>query len=36
MLLRNPACGDVFQHTGGLHKVRFGDARCNKGKRGGI
>lgn len=36
MLLKNPACGDVIQHTGGLRKVRFGDARRNKGKRGGI
>ncbi|MEJ0231796.1 toxin (plasmid) [Klebsiella michiganensis] len=36
MLLKNPVCGDVIQHTGGLRKVRFGDARRNKGKRGGI
>lgn len=36
MLLKNPACGDVIQHTGGLRKVRFGDGRRNKGKRGGI
>lgn len=36
MLLKNPACGDVIQHTGGLRKVRFGDVRRNKGNRGGI
>lgn len=36
MLLKNPVCGDVIQHTGGLRKVRFGDARRNMGKRGGI
>lgn len=36
MLLKNPLCGDVIQHTGGLRKVRFGDARRHKGKRGGI
>ncbi|MEA9391729.1 toxin [Acerihabitans sp. TG2] len=36
LLLANPACGDVIQHTGGLRKVRFADARRGKGKRGGI
>lgn len=36
MLLEQPACGDVIQHTGGLRKVRFGDLRRGKGKRGGI
>ncbi|MCL2892356.1 MULTISPECIES: type II toxin-antitoxin system RelE/ParE family toxin [Brenneria] len=36
MLLAYPQCGDVIQHTGGLRKVRFGDNRRGKGKRGGI
>jgi mRNA-degrading endonuclease RelE of RelBE toxin-antitoxin system len=36
MLLKNPECGDVIKHTGGLRKVRFADSRRNKGKRGGI
>lgn len=36
MLLRQPECGDVIQHTGGLRKVRFSDPRRQKGKRGGI
>ncbi|WP_203521958.1 toxin [Sodalis sp. dw_23] len=36
MLLNNPQCGVVIQHTGGLRKVRFGDVRRGKGKRGGI
>jgi len=36
MLLKNPECGDVIQHTGGLRKVRFADSRRQKGKRGGI
>ncbi|WP_437613704.1 toxin [Erwinia sp. V71] len=36
MLLADPLCGAVIQHTGGLRKVRFGDARRGKGKRGGI
>ncbi|HGN0870302.1 hypothetical protein EC835_11512 [Providencia alcalifaciens] len=35
MLLKNPLCGDVIQHTGGLWKVRFSDSKRNKGKRGG-
>ncbi|WP_413737111.1 toxin [Sodalis sp. RH21] len=36
MLLTDPGSGDVIQHTGGLRKVRFADARRGKGKRGGI
>lgn len=36
MLLINPFCGDVIQHTGGLRKVRFADHRRGKGKRGGL
>lgn len=35
-LKKNPQAGDVIQGTGGLRKVRFGDARRNKGKRGGL
>ncbi|KFK93654.1 MULTISPECIES: hypothetical protein [unclassified Serratia (in: enterobacteria)] len=35
-LLKNPECGDVIKHTGGLRKVRFADSRRQKGKRGGI
>ncbi|AWR60005.1 toxin [Proteus mirabilis] len=35
MLLKDPLCGDVMQHTGGLRKVRFSDPKRNKGKRGG-
>lgn len=30
MLLKNPFCGDVIQHTGGLRKVRFADLRHNE------
>jgi hypothetical protein len=36
ILLINPFCGDVIQHTGGLRKVRFADHRRGKGKRGGL
>lgn len=36
MMLRNPEVGDVIQGTGGLRKLRFGDKRRNKGKRGGL
>lgn len=36
MLLKNPICGDVIPHTGGLRKIRFADARRGKGKRGGL
>lgn len=35
-LLLNPKSGDVIEGTGGLRKVRFSDARRNKGKRGGL
>jgi hypothetical protein len=35
-LLRNPAGGDVIEGTGGLRKMRFGDSRRGKGKRGGL
>jgi hypothetical protein len=36
MLLCNPEAGDAIPGTGGLRKVRFGDARRGKGKRGGL
>lgn len=36
MLLADPQCGTVIKHSGGLRKVRFGDPRRGKGKRGGI
>jgi hypothetical protein len=35
-LMANPEKGDVIRHTGGLRKVRFGDTRRQKGKRGGL
>jgi hypothetical protein len=35
-LMANPAAGDVIEGTGGLRKLRFGDARRGKGKRGGL
>ena len=36
LLMRNPEAGDVIEGTGGLRKLRFGDARPGKGKRGGL
>ncbi|ONN70766.1 toxin [Pseudomonas oryzihabitans] len=35
-ILKNPKCGDVMQRTGGFRKLRWGDARRGKGKRGGL
>lgn len=35
-LLVDPTAGDVIQGTGGLRKLRFGDSRRGKGKRGGL
>lgn len=35
-LMKNPEAGDVIQGTGGLRKVRYGDERRGKGKRGGL
>jgi hypothetical protein len=35
-LLDNPEAGDVIEGTGGLRKVRHGDVRRGKGKRGGL
>jgi len=34
-LLANPEAGDVEPGTGGLRKIRMGDPRRAKGKRGG-
>ncbi|KGE66272.1 MULTISPECIES: toxin [Pseudomonas] len=36
MLLNDPEAGVVIAHTGGLRKIRLGDPKRNKGKRGGI
>ena len=35
-LMENPAAGDWIEGTGGLRKLRFGDPRRGKGKRGGL
>ena len=35
-LLRDPCAGDVIEGTAGLRKMRFGDKRRGKGKRGGL
>ena len=32
----NPEAGDQIVGTGGLRKLRFGDLRRGKGKRGGL
>ena len=36
LLLKNPEAGDVIEGTGGIRKLRYGDARRGKGKRGGL
>jgi hypothetical protein len=36
LLMSNPVAGDVIEDTGGLRKLRFGDPRRGKGKRGGL
>ena len=36
LLMLNPEAGDVVPGTGGLRKLRFGDERRGKGKRGGL
>jgi len=36
LLLADPLAGEVIQGTGGLRKIRFADARRQKGKRGGL
>ncbi len=35
-LMKEPQAGDVIKATGGLRKIRYGDDRRNKGKRGGL
>ena len=35
-LMGNPEAGDQIVGTGGLRKLRFGDSRRGKGKRGGL
>lgn len=35
-LLLNPGCGSVMSGTGGFRKLRWGDNRRGKGKRGGL
>ena len=34
--MRDPEAGDLIPGTGGLRKLRFGDERRGKGKRGGL
>ncbi|MEE4193514.1 MAG: type II toxin-antitoxin system RelE/ParE family toxin [Halieaceae bacterium] len=36
MLMKNPEMGSPIAGTGGLRKVRYGDQRRGKGKRGGL
>ena len=35
-LMDNPELGDVMPGTGGFRKIRWGDSRRGKGKRGGL
>jgi hypothetical protein len=35
-MMKDPDAGDVIEGTGGLRKLRYGDARRGKGKRGGL
>ncbi|QGZ40352.1 hypothetical protein IP92_05106 [Pseudoduganella flava] len=35
-LMKNPEAGDVIPGAGGLRKIRYGDERRGKGKRGGL
>jgi hypothetical protein len=35
-MIQNPEAGDLIAGTGGLRKVRHGDATSGKGKRGGL
>jgi hypothetical protein len=35
-MLKNQEAGDVIEGTGGLRKLRHGDPRRGKGKRGGL
>ena len=34
--MESPDAGALIEGTGGLRKIRFGDARRGKGKRGGL
>jgi hypothetical protein len=36
VLLADAEAGDLIEGTGGLRKLRFGDVRRSKGKRGGL
>ena len=36
LLMARPEAGDLIPGTGGLRKLRFGDIRRGKGKRGGL
>lgn len=36
LLMVDPEAGDLIPGTGGLRKLRFGDERRGKGKRGGL
>lgn len=36
LLMKQPEAGDLIPDTGGLRKLRFGDTRRGKGKRGGL
>jgi len=36
LLMLDPEAGDLIPGTGGLRKLRFGDERRGKGKRGGL
>lgn len=35
-MMKEPSVGAVIKGTGGLRKVRYGDERRGKGKRGGL
>ena len=35
-MLKDPEAGDVITGTGGLRKLRHGDVKRGKGKRGGL
>ena len=35
-MMKKPEAGDVIEGTGGLRKLRYGDPRRGKGKRGGL
>ena len=36
LLMNHPQAGDLIPDAGGLRKLRFGDGRRGKGKRGGL